>query len=149
VSGIEEATLAYWKDHREQLRQSETQRAVLTNYLLVITAALGGFVAQQKFALTTLPVSILVVGIGLYGAVAVAKYHERARYHLFQARALTRVLRDAGALAADDTGLQDARAAHERDFPRMAKVRLYRLWIGLHLGIVAFGLGLIVLTLAR
>ena len=29
-----DAVLAYWSEHRDQLRQSENQRAVLTNYLL-------------------------------------------------------------------------------------------------------------------
>jgi hypothetical protein len=34
----------------------------------------------------------MVVLIGLYGALAAAKYHERANYHLSQARGLTQVL---------------------------------------------------------
>ena len=38
----EDAVLAYWREHREQLRQSENQRAVLTNYVLVITRAING-----------------------------------------------------------------------------------------------------------
>ena len=94
MSTPEDAVLAYWKEHREQLRQSENQRAVLTNYVLVIVAAISGFIVQQHFDLRTLPLSVLIVVIGLYGALAVAKYHERADYHLSQARALTRVLID-------------------------------------------------------
>jgi hypothetical protein len=35
----EDTVLAYWKDNREQMRQSEDQRAVLTNYILLIAAA--------------------------------------------------------------------------------------------------------------
>ena len=93
MSQADAATLAYWGEHREQLRQSENQRAVLTNYLLAITAALSGLIAQQKFAVTTLPLSILITLSGLFGALATAKYHERAEYHLQQARALTQVLK--------------------------------------------------------
>ena len=95
----EGALLAYWKEHREQVRQSETQRSVLTNFVLVIVAGISGLIVQQRFDLETLPLSVLVVILGLYGALAAAKYHERADYHLSQARALTRVLRDSGALA--------------------------------------------------
>jgi hypothetical protein len=149
VSQLEETTLAYWKEHREQLRQSESQRAVLTNYLLVIISALSGFIAQQRFALTTLPLSLLVVGVGLYGAVTAAKYHERADYHLTQARVLTRTLREMGALTADDAPQRQSREAHYRAYPRLHRVRLYLLWIGLHLGIAAFGVILVVITLVR
>ncbi len=63
-----DAVLAYWRERREQFRQSENQRAVLTNYVLVITAAVSGLVVQQGFKLRTLPLSVLIVVIGLYGA---------------------------------------------------------------------------------
>jgi hypothetical protein len=146
VSDPEAATLAYWKEHREQLRQSEDQRAVLTNYILVITAALSGFIVQQKFALTTLPLSVLVVAVGLYGAVSVAKYHERADYHLSQARALTRALADMGALSDTSAVREEYRAEHYATYPRLHKTRLYRLWTGLHLGIAVYGIALVVVT---
>ena len=94
--------VAFWSEHRAQLRQSESQRAVLTNYVLAIAAAISGLVVQQRFRIQTLPLSVLVVLIGLYGALAAAKYHERANYHLGQARALTRVLVQSGDLPDND-----------------------------------------------
>ena len=141
-----DAVLAYWHEHREQFRQSENQRAVLTNYVLVIAAAVSGLVVQQGFKLRTLPLSVLIVVIGLYGAVAVAKYHERANYHLLQARALTRVLIDSGALADHDAVLEEFRQAHYRTYPRLHRLRLNWLWIGLHLGVAAYGVVLVVIT---
>ena len=138
--------LAYWQEHREQLRQSENQRAVLTNYVLVITAAISGFIVQQHFAARTLPLSVLIIVIGVYGAVAVAKYHERADYHLLQARALTRVLVWAGALADQATLLEEYRQEHYRNYRRLHRLRLNRLWTGLHLGIAGYGIVLVVLT---
>ena len=146
VSGPEDAVLAYWREHREQLRQSENQRAVLTNYVLVITAAISGFIVQQDFGLRTLPLSVLIIIIGLYGAVAAAKYHERADYHLFQARALTRVLVDAGALADHEAVLEEFRQQHYRKYPRLHRLRLNRLWTGLHLGVAMYGVVLVILT---
>ncbi len=140
-----DTVIVYWKDHREQLRQSETQRSTLTNLLLVITAALSALIIQQKFALTTLPLSIFIVLIGAYGAVAVAKYYERASYHLQQARALTRSLVDAGVLGSDDF-LDEARRLHYERFPRLSRVRLNRLWVLLHLGIMLYGSTLLALT---
>src|SRR5690349_3838341 len=112
MSDNRETVLAYWNEHRQQLRQSENQRSVLTNYIMVIVAALSGFIVQQDLKVETVPLSILIVVIGVYGALTVAKYHERADYHLSQARALTRVLTGLGALPDDTTELDHARQAH-------------------------------------
>jgi hypothetical protein len=147
VSSPEPGTvLAYWHEHREQLRQSETQRSVLTNYLLVITAGLSGFIVAQHFAMRTLAVAVLVVGIGLYGALTTAKYHERAAYHLGQARALTDTLKGGGVLT-EDENLTRYRDEHYQAYPTLHRVRLHRLWTGLHLGIALYGAVLFVVIL--
>jgi hypothetical protein len=146
VSAPEDAVLAYWHEHREQLRQSENQRAVLTNYVLAITAAISGFIVQQHFEPRTLPLSVLIIIIGLYGAAAAAKYHERANYHLFQARALTRVLVDTGSLADHEAVLEEFRQQHYRKYPRLHRFRLNWLWTGLHLGIAMYGVVFVILT---
>lgn len=138
--------LAYWREHREQLRQSEDQRAALTNYMLVITAAISGFIVQQHFAPRTLPLSFLIIVIGLYGAAAAAKYHERADYHLLQARALTRVLVGTGALGDHDAVLEEFRQQHNRHYPHLYRLRLNRLWTGLHLGVAGYGIVLAIIT---
>jgi hypothetical protein len=52
MSVPEDAVLAYWREHGEQLRQPGNQCAVLTNYVLVITAAISGFIVQQQSAAT-------------------------------------------------------------------------------------------------
>jgi hypothetical protein len=141
-----DALLAYWKEHREQLRQSETQRSVLTNYVLVIVAGISGLVVQQHYALRTLPLCVLIVILGLYGALASAKYHERADYHLSQARALTRTLVKAGALADHDAVLTEYRETHNTKYPRLYRLRLNWLWTGLHLGVAVYGTVLIIVT---
>jgi hypothetical protein len=138
--------LAYWSEHREQLRQSESQRAVLTNYVLAITAAISGLVVQQHFRLQTLPLSILVVVIGLYGALAAAKYNERANYRLGHARALTQVLVESGDLPDNDVILDRFRSDHYQEYPKLSRIRLHWLWPGLLLGVAAYGLVLIVIA---
>lgn len=138
----EEAIRAYWKEHREQLRQCETQRSTLTNLLIVITAALSALIVRQRFSLYVLPLCIFITVAGLYGAVAVSKYHERASYHLSQARALTKDLAERGVLGTDERLVQ-ARADHSSAFPRMHRIRLHRLWVVLHLAIGLYGLSLL------
>jgi hypothetical protein len=140
------AVLAYWSEHRSQFRQSESQRAVLTNFVLAIVAAISGLVVQQHFRLQTLPLSIMVILIGLYGALAAAKYHERANYHLGQARALTQALVQSGNLPDSDMLLDRFRSDHYKEYPRLSRIRLHWLWTGLHLGVAAYGVVLVIIT---
>jgi hypothetical protein len=146
MTAPDDATLAFWNEQRAQLRQSENQRSVLTNYVLTIAAAVSGFVIQQHFRAQTLPLSVLVVLTGLYGALSAAKYHERANYHLGQARALTQVLVQSGGLGDNDAILERFRLDHYQRYPRLSRLRLHWLWTGLHLGVAAYGLVLIILT---
>jgi len=143
-----EAVLAYWVEQRAQLRQSETQRSVLTNYILVLVTAGTGLIVQQKFAARTLPLALLLAGLGVYGALASAKYHERAEYHLGQARALTRVLVGLGALP-PDTELEEQRQRHYTVYPRLSRIRLHWLWTGLHLAVAVYGVALAAIILVR
>lgn len=149
MTNQEDAVLTYWKEHREQLRQSESQRAVMTNFILLIAAAISGFVIQQHFELRTIPLSVLTGVIGLYGALAAAKFHERANYHLFQARALTQVLVAANALPDSKETLQEYRQLHYDNYPRLARMRLSWLWIGINLGVALYGLVLLIITLGK
>lgn len=144
-----DAVLAYWSEHRQQLRQSEGQRAVLTNYVLVIASALTGFIVQQKLAPAALPVAILILILGAYGAITVAKYHERAEYHLTQARALTKTLTDLGVLPEDTALLDVYRQRHYDKYPRLHRIRLHMLWTGLHSAIAVGGFALIIVILAK
>jgi hypothetical protein len=142
------AVLAYWAEQRAQLRQSESQRAVLTNYVLVLVTAATGLVVQQEFRLRTLPLALLLAALGGYGALASAKYHERAEYHLGQARALTQVLVGLGALP-PDTELAERRRQHYAEYRWLSRIRLHHLWTGLHLAIAVYGLALAAVVAAR
>ena len=143
-----ETALTFWREQREQLRQSENQRSVLTNYVMVLAGGLSGLIVQQEFTAKTLPLALLLVGIGLYGALSSAKYHERAEYHLAQARALTEVLRTLAALG-DDIPLVGRRETHYAKYPRLHRLRLHWLWTGLNLAIAGYGIVLTLIVLTR
>lgn len=79
VTESEDAVLAYWCEHRQQIPGSESRRAVVTNCIPVIVATVSG----------------IQVGCG---AVMAARYHERPNHHLTHARALTTTPVDLDAL---------------------------------------------------
>jgi xanthosine utilization system XapX-like protein len=138
MSDQSDVVLAYWNEHRQQLRQSENQRATMTNFVLVIAAALSGLIVQQKFVTATAPLGILIALIGLFGMLVAAKYHERAEYHLSQARALTATLKELNVLT-DDPNIDHFRNRHYSAFPRLHRIRLHFLWTSLHILIAAYG----------
>src|SRR5512138_416615 len=117
----------------------------MTNFVLVIAAALSGLIVQQKFSAATIPLGALIALIGVFGAVISAKYHERATYHLSQARALTSTLKDMKLLA-DDKIIDDYRQRHYDTYRRLHRVRLHTLWTGLHIAIIGYGISLIVIA---
>jgi hypothetical protein len=121
---------------------------VLTNYVLVLVTAGTGLILQQEFRLRTLPLALLLAALGGYGALASAKYHERADYHLGQARALTRVLVGLGALP-PDTELDEQRLRHYSEYRLLSRIRLHWLWTGLHLAIAGYGLVLAAVVVLR
>lgn len=87
--------------------------------------------------------------LGAYGAVTVAKYHERAEYHLTQARALTKTLVGLGALPEDTRLLDEYRQGHYDRYPRLGRIRLHLLWTGLHGAIATGGLVLAIVILTK
>ncbi len=102
----------------------------LTNYVLAIAAAISGLVVQQGFTLRTLPLSVLVIVIGLDGALAAAKYHERASYHLFQACALMRRWRSSARPTTANTSRLNRRRLHQLCGPgcTLASARTASCW---------------------
>ena len=54
----------------EQSRHTEDQRATITNIILLIASVILGVVVQRGAQPEVLPLSILLIVLGIYGAVA-------------------------------------------------------------------------------
>jgi hypothetical protein len=111
----------------------------MTNMILVVSAAGVGFLAQKGLRLSTLPVSGALMLLGIFGAVASAKYYERFRLHLREAGAIRQKIDE----TFPDLMLTDLVNSASRDqlhsFPLLARIPLYSIWISLHLLIVLVG----------
>jgi hypothetical protein len=60
-----------------QAKQSEDQRAALSNFIVVIAVAGQGFIVDRDFPRRALVVAVALAVLGLFGAIASAKYYER------------------------------------------------------------------------
>ncbi|MER5299652.1 MULTISPECIES: hypothetical protein [Streptomyces] len=133
--------LELWRGQRDEARQMENQRAALTSVVIVVAAAGFGFLAQHGGLRTSsLGVTLPMFVLGAFGAVACAKYGERWAVHSGLADSLRREvgLRHPGLNLSDL--IADNRHEHWAEFPRISRVKIWVLWVGIHLGISSGGL---------
>lgn len=137
-----DALLALWKDHREADRQTENQRATLTNVIMIVVAAGLGFMARTGLRTSMLVVTLPMLGLGLFGALACLKFHERSAFHVGQAKGLRRKIASQFPDLTIEAGLTETSHAQRARFPRLRKVRSYMVWVTLHGAIAVAGAAL-------
>src|SRR5512133_2434475 len=121
--------LQMWSGSWSQIRQSENQRSAASNMLIAIASAGIAFIAQQGLKLTMLIVTIPLTALGSFGALLSLKYYERYRYHAAEAAALRQSLDSHFPEARILEGRTAVLESQLREFPRIFKIPLYRLWI--------------------
>ncbi|MFE0459498.1 hypothetical protein ACFW1A_09585 [Kitasatospora sp. NPDC058965] len=132
--------LQLWREQRDQGRQIEDQRAALTNIVIVVVAAGLGFLAQQgHLQLSALGVTLPMFGLGIFGAVACMKFRERFDLHTRRARQLRRAMGRLHPEVDLDTLWAGGHKTAGSRFPHLIKVRLYAVWVSLHVGIALTG----------
>jgi hypothetical protein len=136
-----------------EIHHIESQRAGLTNILLVIESGAVALVIQGNYALVTLPICGLLLVCGTIGLLATKKYYERFK---FAETRLTETYRRIDELCSG-AGLLDAlRKANMKHNAssdlavlgyHLKRLRLYKIWIVLHAIFVVASvvLGIIVL----
>ncbi|MGW5736281.1 MULTISPECIES: hypothetical protein [Streptomyces] len=131
--------LALIREQRDQIRQIESQRAMLTNLVILAVGGALGFISQRGMATATLGITVPMAVLGAYGSVACLKYHERSKLHGAQAHQLRVRLFELHA----DLDIEDRWSRVFRDqrttYPVLSRLRLYAVWVTLHLGVCLAG----------
>jgi hypothetical protein len=147
---IEQSTqvlLAFITYQWSQAKQSEDQRAAITNFLLTIAIALQGFIVQRGFDIASIVLAVLITLLGGFGIVTSAKYYERFRNATNRVGEVSKYL-DKLHPASRLRELQKiSDIEHQQRFPRMSQLRLNRLWLILHCLVIAFGLSNIIIII--
>lgn len=135
-----------YQEHCTQGRHHESQRSTVTSILLSVSAGGLALVSLDKQVTTgDIPIGLLLIGIGIFGAVFSAKLYERFRMHMKRARQY----RDALEATIPDSDLKKLKRkadARHREDETLSNLPLNRLWICINL-LVAI-LGVVVLVLA-
>ncbi len=129
------------------LRQMEEQRAQITNMVLLIASAIIGFIAQKGLSLDVLPLTILLLALGIYGAVTSEKLYERFGFFRERIDSAERKLDMLHPDAEIPKLWGEGAEINAKAFPRLTKVRLHHLWLVLHLGIAGAGILLTILVI--
>jgi hypothetical protein len=140
--------LEYWKEQRAHARHTESQRAILTNLILLIAAAGLGFISQQRFRETSLVVSMLLILLGVFGVIITWKYYERYNIHIEQAIEFSKRIAVLIPGCDHEEILAPVRARNAERVGKLKVIRLYRLWMALHFLIVLVGCTLTIVILA-
>jgi hypothetical protein len=133
----------YW----EEIRHTEKQRATLTNLIILIASVVLGLIGQKGLSRDFIAGAILLVILGLYGAITTLKFYERYRFlqarlyrwydHIDESHPQAQFLK----LRAE------ADVEHEKGFPRLVKLHVHQLWLTLHAAIALSGLVLLIVIL--
>jgi hypothetical protein len=139
--------LRYCDEAREEMRHIENQRATITNMSILITSVVIGYISQQKLEIALIPVSSLMIFLGVYGIIFTSKLYER---HQFAQNRIDQWTNQIDKLAPKSNllKLRDiADKEHASQFPRISKVRLNRLWMMLHAVIMFTGIAITLLII--
>jgi len=131
--------IEFCKQHWAEAKQAEDQRAALTNIILGISAALIALIAQKNLAKDTLPLAILLMILGIYGAIASEKLYERHQLHSTRASVCREKIDELHPNAQLLIVREKVFKKHDPNFPRMLKIRLHYLWLTLHVIIALAG----------
>lgn len=123
-----------------QARQSENQRAMMTNFLIVIYGILQGFIVQRKFDDPTIILAVVMIFLGVFGVLASYKYYERFRLSTCRVGRLMERLQELEPEANLKELEHKADSKHRTRYPRLHHLRLHKLWHALHWGIVILGI---------
>jgi len=122
-----------------QAKQSEDQRSTLTNYVILVAGGLESFIVQRSFSKETLVLAVILVLLGILGAIASAKYYERFRLSMHRVGAMMDKLEELHKDARIWELQTQADKEHIERFPKLNKIRLHYIWLMLHIGIAVLG----------
>jgi hypothetical protein len=139
----------FYQEHSAWERHHEEQRASVTNILLVVAAGVLSVITFDGISRADLPLTIFLIMQGLFGALFVAKQYERFARHQRLAGKYRQALDDRFPESQIITLRELADKEQEKEYRILFdKIRLNKLWVGLHLLIALFGVVLTGFVLA-
>ena len=129
--------LALMQENRQLDQNAEQRRMAIAHLNIIIVLVYMAVSAVVGFDRSDL--SLLMILTGIYGYVATLKLYERSQYHITRARKIRARLDELLPEAKIDEVLNVAEDEHREQYSRMMNVRLNQIWLGVHVGVMVFG----------
>lgn len=123
-----------------QAKQSEDQRANITGLLVIVASAIQGGLTQTGLTRNALPLTLMLIVLGIFGILASLKLYERARRHIRLGFLIRDRLEELHPETQLSQLLKTARKEQQADFPILRSIRLYLLWVAFHSLIMLMGI---------
>ncbi|HXU94451.1 MAG TPA: hypothetical protein VFP33_12420 [Gallionella sp.] len=129
------------KDNLEHARHHETMRTSTTNIVVTLSGAAFAIIGYDKLICSAdIPLLLFVAVLGIYGAIFSAKETERASLHYIRAQEFRRAI-DRAKPDVDFLSIRNAAdEKHWKKYPRLVRLELQSLWVGIHVGITVLAL---------
>lgn len=122
-----------------QARQSESQRAIMTNFIIIISSAILGFLVKTGAGKEAIPLTVFLTLLGILGAIVSEKLYERFYLHVQRVGRMMERLDELLPNAKICHLEEIADEKHRERFPVMVRIRLHYLWTGIHVAIAIIG----------
>jgi hypothetical protein len=147
-ANLREALWKMFEWETAQFRHHENERSAVASAVTGISAAMVAIVTfdDSIAAPADIPTALLLVALGVFGAIFSMKQYERSQFHY---QRLQNVRGELESLLSD-CPLQQLRDAaetnHKAKFPVLWGLRLHDLWLALHLVVSVVGVFLLVVA---
>ena len=121
-------------------RQAEDKRAMIAHVNIAAATVANEILVLVGFKKNALPLTILLMILGIYGIIATAKLYERSQYHIQRARKLRARLDELYPDTQVEMLQKSAENEHKILYPRLVNVRLNTIWLSLHTLIAILGI---------
>ncbi|MGC1375218.1 MAG: hypothetical protein WA821_03290 [Anaerolineales bacterium] len=132
-----------------QIRHLEDQRATFTNIVIVVSVGIVGFIVQQGISIAIVPLAVMLIMLGLYGAIASAKFYERYRFHqkhaAFWNKRINQLAPKANLIELGELASKE----HLSQYAFISKMRVNTIWTTFNIIIAIVGIALTILGLIK
>lgn len=142
-----------YQDNYDNARHHESLRSTVTNFIIVIAGGIGTIVSVGGFTPLDLPLTLMLVGLGIFGALFSSSHYERYKRNKERAKAYLRELdfilfeNEKEVLKEIKITTDDKRKKKHRTLNRLYDV--HWLWMFLPLMVTVLGLALSVMCWLR
>ena len=154
-----EVILALVVEHMNELRHVEEHRQWIINLIVVVASGAAAIGSSIGFSSTSIPISILVMSLGLFGVFATLKLYERQIWYQNRLKMLIEQLDN----FQEGLDLLKLYAAHEVQHKKRTRssslskaikikfssVRMHVLWVIFNLFICLLGVAMLIISLMK